>query len=209
MLHAPSGTGKTACLVLGCISRLNLELAKCQAIFVTPTRELAIAISHLTKSLGPVKPLCILQSRTSSTSSILSKKAGRDFVEESGCHLIFGNPGNIENLIGSGGLDTREVKMLIFEELDELLSRGYEKEILNIISVFSNSAIQLCVGFASNPSTTSVLAKMQDPVFCIVQNPYPSLEGMMDLVARLTNALLQVFSSSMYSVKERNGKQKL
>ena len=50
--QSQSGTGKTATFVIGALSRINFEEKTTQVLILAPTRELAIQINDVVKSLS-------------------------------------------------------------------------------------------------------------------------------------------------------------
>ena len=65
--QAQSGTGKTATFSVGVLQRLNLQYRECQALILSPTRELAMQVkcTHSvsykgTRHVGKVYSFCLL-----------------------------------------------------------------------------------------------------------------------------------------------------
>merc|ERR1719318_472231 len=50
--QAQSGTGKTATFSVAILQQLNIEVQKCQALILAPTRELASQIQKVVRALG-------------------------------------------------------------------------------------------------------------------------------------------------------------
>ena len=50
--QAQSGTGKTGTFSIGTLNNINTSLNRCQALFLSPTRELAIQTNNVVANLG-------------------------------------------------------------------------------------------------------------------------------------------------------------
>ena len=57
--------------------------------------------------------------------------------------LPAGTPGRVKHMISSQALDTRHIKTLVLDEVDVMLSRGFEDQVL--LSIFKSVAVD-CVG---------------------------------------------------------------
>jgi len=126
--QAQSGTGKTGAFVIGSLQILDLESKEtsAQVLVLAPTRELAQQIHKVVLSLGEylkVKSYCCVGG-TNVKDDILSLKDG--------VHIIVGTPGRVQHMISEGYLTTSNLKILIIDEADEMLSRGFKDQIYDI-----------------------------------------------------------------------------
>ncbi len=82
--QAQSGTGKTATFSIGILNRIDTNSRECQALILSPTRELAIQSESVVKTLGAfmsVKAHCCIG----------GKSVGEDIrVLEAGVHVVSG-----------------------------------------------------------------------------------------------------------------------
>ena len=51
---------------------------------------------------------------------------------ESGVHVVSGTPGRVYDMINRRALDTRNLKMLVIDEADEMLGRGFKSQLYDI-----------------------------------------------------------------------------
>ena len=51
---------------------------------------------------------------------------------ESGMHVVVGTPGRVFDMINRGALKTRDIKMFVLDEADEMLSRGFKDQIYDV-----------------------------------------------------------------------------
>lgn len=49
-----------------------------------------------------------------------------------GQHVVSGTPGRVFDLIKRRNLNTRNIKMLILDEADEMLSKGFKDQIYDV-----------------------------------------------------------------------------
>ena len=49
-----------------------------------------------------------------------------------GQHIVSGTPGRVYDMIKRRNLRTRSIKMLVLDEADEMLSRGFKEQIYNV-----------------------------------------------------------------------------
>ena len=165
--QAQSGTGKTATFAIGMLSRIDPACRRCQAIVLSPTRELADQSYKVTACLADymnIKVHCCVG----------GQDVRRDMKEVSqGVHIVVGTPGRVFDMIQRRSLDVSRTKIFILDEADDLLSRGsqgsqgFEDQIKDIFSRLPHE----------NPEFQSVLvsATMMHPVLKIadqlMQNP--------------------------------------
>ena len=51
---------------------------------------------------------------------------------ETGMHVVVGTPGRVFDMINRGALKTRDIKMFVLDEADEMLSRGFKDQIYDV-----------------------------------------------------------------------------
>jgi len=73
---------------------------------------------------------CNIYCCTGGTSIAVDKKNLRD-----GVHIVVGTPGRVNDMMKRGFLKTEHLKMMIFDEADEMLSRGFEEQIRDVFSL--------------------------------------------------------------------------
>lgn len=117
IVQESSGAGKTGAFTISTLQRVDESLKECQAIILSPTRELAIqthkVISLLSRYMDISCMLCI--GKTSIQENIRQAKTS---------HIVVGTPGRIIDLIQSNHLDVKNLKMFVLDEADDLLSSG-------------------------------------------------------------------------------------
>lgn len=125
VVQAQSGTGKTATFSIAALQRINIKLQAVQAVVLAPTRELAEQSQRVAAALGDYM-------------GILSHACvGGTFVRDDiravkNCHFVVGTPGRIFHLLQSKALNLDNLKLLILDEADEMLDRGFRDQIYDI-----------------------------------------------------------------------------
>jgi len=121
--QASSGTGKTGTFSIGLLQQLDFKVAPyCQAIILSPTKELAEqtnkVVNNLGDKIGVKTHICIGGKAVKNDIDILKK----------GIHVMIGTPGRIMDLLGRGVVDTNRIKILIIDEDDTKLDRGFNDQ---------------------------------------------------------------------------------
>ena len=170
--QAQSGTGKTGAFTIGSLNLLDVELNKTQVIVINPTYELVNQNYDVMKALSQYMNISIM------------KVVGKTSVEECKRELqkepqvIIGTPGRILDMIGKKYLYTKDIKLLILDEADEMLSGGFQDNIYNIIQ-FIPKETQICLFSATkNDYTLDLCDKfLNNPESILVENQNVTLEG--------------------------------
>jgi len=124
--QAQSGTGKTATLSISCLQTIDTTLREVQALVLSPTRELASQIQKVIMALGDsMNVLCHC--------CIGGTAVGEDVRKlDQGVHIVSGTPGRVFDMIRRRSLRTRNVKLLVLDEADEMLSKGFKDQIYDV-----------------------------------------------------------------------------
>lgn len=51
---------------------------------------------------------------------------------DAGVHVVSGTPGRVFDMIKRRALRTRDIKMLVLDEADEMLSKGFKEQIYDV-----------------------------------------------------------------------------
>jgi superfamily II DNA/RNA helicase len=127
--QAQSGTGKTATFSIGAISSVDISISKIQVIVLAPTRELAKQIHTVVSNLSKFISLLKVKVCVGGTSIHNELRQLRDDPP----HIVIGCPGRILDCIQKNGIASNNIKLLIMDEADELLSSGFLPQIQSIV----------------------------------------------------------------------------
>jgi len=171
--QAQSGTGKTATFAISILQRIDLSNNECQALVLAPTRELAQQIAKCLSDLGQH-----LAVRCHACVGGTSVKVDIELLNQ-GQHVVIGTPGRVHDLMRRGYLRTKDLKMFVLDEADEMLSRGFLDQIKEIFSTFQNEQFQTVLLSATMPNEILEITKsfMQDPIRILVKQEVLTLDG--------------------------------
>ena len=117
--QAMTGSGKTGAFGLPSLEIIDPNLKAAQVLVLAPTRELALQIENELKLMS--KYLGI------GTIAVYGGTAYGPQLEAfaRGAQIVVGTPGRLLDHLGSGNLKLDKLRVLVFDEADELLSLGF------------------------------------------------------------------------------------
>ena len=126
ILLSPTGSGKTLAYLLPLLETLKPEVKGVQAVVMVPSRELALQIDQVFKSMNtPYK--------------VMSCYGGRPTMEEhrtmKGINpsVIIGTPGRMNDHLSKQNFEAADVQTLIIDEFDKCLEFGFQEEMATVI----------------------------------------------------------------------------
>ena len=126
VLLSATGSGKTLAFLLPILDLLDPQNKKTQALIVVPSRELAMQIEKVFKSLGTwYKVTCCYGGhlRETEENNLLQPPA-----------LLIGTPGRLGDHIRRGNITVDTIETLVLDEFDKTLESGFYEEVAFIIS---------------------------------------------------------------------------
>ena len=170
--QAQSGTGKTATFSIGMLQNIDETQDEIQALILAHTRELALQILNVIRNISGYMNLRY--------NLCVGGTLIRDNIDEllKNPQIIIGTPGRVLDMINKKALNTRNLKILIIDEADEMLSKIFSNQIYDIFRFLPNS-IQVGLFSATMTEEFFKLSKcfMRDPVKILVKNEELTLEG--------------------------------
>ena len=128
LAQAKTGSGKTAAFAIGILNNLDTQIFMTQSLVICPTRELADQVTKEIRQLARAIP------NTNILTLCGGKPLGPQLASlERNPHIVVGTPGRILKHIGMGTLLIGGVKILVLDEADQMLSLGFQEDIMNII----------------------------------------------------------------------------
>jgi len=170
--QAQSGTGKTGAFSISLLSRIDETLDDIQCIVIVPTHELADQVYTVITELSSYSNIKTLKVVGKTSINICIQEL------EKNPHVIVGTPGRILDMINRKYLYTDKIKMLIFDEADEILSHGFKDTIYNIVQTIPKDT-QVCLFSATLPKDVLELTEkfMDEPERILVKKEQLTLEG--------------------------------
>ena len=129
VVQAATGSGKTLVFVLGMIAKMlrekNAPKNSTYALILAPTRELAVQITNVIRSLDPsLSPSCIIGGE--------SMQQQIDHLKED-ARIVVGTPGRIRDVLRRP-LNLNTCRFFVLDEADEMLSIGFLQDVRAILS---------------------------------------------------------------------------
>lgn len=125
LLLSATGSGKTLAYLLPIIKLLNPAIPKSQALIIVPSRELALQIESVFKSMGTnLKVTCCYGGhlRETEENNLTQPPA-----------LLIGTPGRLADHIRRGNITIDTIETLVLDEFDKSLELGFQDEMSFII----------------------------------------------------------------------------
>ena len=170
--QSQSGTGKTGAFTIGILNSIDTKIKKTQYIVLTPTHELAKQIYSVIENLGARMDItmCKVIGKTSINESIMELK--RD------PQIIVATPGRLFDMINKRHIFTDNIKTLVLDEADEILSSGFMEVLYDIIKCMPKKC-QMCLFSATMPKEILDLTNnfMDNPERLLVNKDELTLEG--------------------------------
>lgn len=125
VILSATGSGKTLAFLLPILHRLDPSVKEPQALIIAPSRELALQIESVFRSMGSgLKVLCCYGGHK------------REIEEASLAHppaLLIGTPGRLADHIRRGNIPLERIAFLVLDEFDKTLELGFEEEVSFVI----------------------------------------------------------------------------
>jgi ATP-dependent RNA helicase DeaD len=161
VVQARTGTGKTAAFGIPLVDQMiKRSLRAPQALILTPTRELALQVSREIERIGAKRGI-----RPATVYGGAPMQRQIDALRD-GAQIVVGTPGRVLDHMRRGTLSPKELRILILDESDEMLSMGFERE-LNAIVDFLPEQRQTLLFSATLPPEIVRMAstRLHDPQF--------------------------------------------
>jgi len=131
--QANTGTGKTAAYGLPLLQSINHKEKFVQGIILCPTRELSQQVAkQLFKFTKYTHKIFVESVYGGEKIDIQIRNLSRP------THIIVATPGRLIDLVNRQVVDLRNVKTVILDEADEMLSMGFKKELDQILAFTPN-----------------------------------------------------------------------
>lgn len=161
MVQSRTGSGKTGAFLLPILERVDPSKPGCQALILTPTRELAHQVRNEAELL----------SRDSGIMTI-PVYGGVGYGPQldafrAGVHIVVGTPGRILDHLIRRSLTLADLKIIVFDEADRLLSMGFYPDMRAIREFLPRRRYNAYLFSATYPSHVHRLAGefLRDPDF--------------------------------------------
>ncbi len=147
LIQARTGSGKTGAFLLPMLARLDPSRATCQALILVPTRELAKQVWQEAEKLIGEAGL-----RTVAVYGGVGYGAQIEALKQ-GAQIVVGTPGRVLDHLMRRSLTLEQLKMLIFDEADRMLSMGFYPDMQEVKRYLPQRAIHTAMFSATFPES--------------------------------------------------------
>lgn len=170
--QSQSGTGKTTIFCVSVLQTINTRSNTTQALVLSPTRELAEQSRNVMLAFGDYM-------NVTCHACIGGKSVGDDMrALQQGVHVVSGTPGRVFDMIKRRCLKTRNLKMLVIDEADEMLGKGFKEQLYDIYRYLPPETQVVLVSATMPHDVLEMTTKfMNEPVRILVKRDELTLEG--------------------------------
>lgn len=168
--QAQAGQGKTGAFTLSILQRIDPKLMKTQAIVLVPTRVLADMHLEFMRAMGSRRSVNVTRCIGGT-----SMREDREAIR-AGAHIVLGTPGRIAGLIEDRTLSVKDLRVLVLDEADELLSDygsdgGFREKMKWIIQHVSKDTQMAVFSATFSPAILEITDKFMVNVVNILIKP--------------------------------------
>jgi len=180
VIQSHSGTGKTATFIIGLLQRVNPEFTQPQCIIVSNTRELADQTYKVFLQLSAYTNikcnLCI--------GGDMQYKYNSDNIKE---QVIIGTPGRISDLINKDIINSDQIKLIVIDEADDVLSTSFRKQVKKIFQKIPKESQVILVSATIPPEMASLFDNILKPdyISILVKDDELTLDGIIQYYINL------------------------
>jgi superfamily II DNA/RNA helicase len=188
--QAQSGTGKTGTFSISALSIVDVKIESPQVLMLSPVKDLAMQTYKIVKSLGQYTGI--------KTSLLVGKGLGKSEIDYSSrddipapdmkSQIFVGTPGKVCEWLKRKKLNLNSLRLMILDEADEMLSKGFKDQIKEIFSYVSPDS-QIALFSATIPREILEITTnfMRNPVKILVKEEELTLEGIRQFYVSVEN----------------------
>jgi ATP-dependent RNA helicase DeaD len=165
--QSQTGSGKTLAFGLPAVQRIDNTSRSTQALIMCPTRELAMQVC------AEIHKVASFREGVRATPIYGGSSYDRQIrALQTGSQIVVGTPGRILDFVDRGTLKLDDLKMLVFDEADEMLDMGFADEIERLMqavpkerqtiffsATFDPRIRRLIDRYTNNPATITIEQK--------------------------------------------------
>lgn len=161
MVQSRTGSGKTGAFIMPIMEMINNRLEAVQALVLVPTRELAQQVAKEAEVLAGPDGMRVI-----AVYGGVKYGAQLDAFKR-GTHLVVGTPGRVLDHLVRRSLKLDDLKVLVFDEADRMLSMGFYPDMRRIQDYLPTSGLYSCMFSATFPARVKSLARqfLNEPAF--------------------------------------------
>ena len=210
--QAQTGSGKTLAFGIPLVESCTSSGGGVQGLVLVPTRELAIQVASVLEAVsGHRVALTLLYGGRA--------LGGEKRALQKGVQIVVGTPGRTLDHLRQGNLSLRSLRTLVLDEADEMLDRGFTRDVEAIIAetpterqtVLFSATLPDWVAKTSdkhlrNPKTVRVIADEADALkiehLIYKMNPEVKMQALRTLLDQRGDSPILVFGKTKHGVKK-------
>lgn len=128
---SPTGSGKTLAYLLPLTQLIDENDDECQAVVVTPGRELTLQSATVLKDMGSgLRAMACYGGRATMDEHRVMRQVRPQ--------IVFGTPGRLNDHLDKGNLVANHIKYLVIDEFDKCLEMGFQDEMIRLVNALPN-----------------------------------------------------------------------
>ncbi len=183
---APTGSGKTAAFALPILEMLlKKEVSKTRhirSLIIVPTRELAIQVEEVFKSLSVFLPRNLKAMAVYGGVSI-----NPQMLRLFGTEILIATPGRLLDLISKNAVKLSAVELLVLDEADQVLSLGFKEEVDKVFTLLPKKRQSILFSATTGENVSLLIDKLLNNPIKIEVQQETITPDLIDQVAYLTN----------------------
>ncbi|MBN2045672.1 MAG: DEAD/DEAH box helicase [Anaerolineales bacterium] len=161
MVQAQTGSGKTGAFILPILELVDTNKKACQALILVPTRELAQQVARDATALAAGTNFGVV--------SVYGGSSYKPQIEafKEGVQLVVGTPGRILDHLIKRNLKLDDLRILVFDEADRMMSMGFFEDMLRVQEFLPDRPVQTGMFSATFPAQVMHLTSyfLEEPEF--------------------------------------------
>ncbi len=189
--QAQTGSGKTLAFALPIMEAIDTGNRTTQALVLVPTRELARQVGSVLQDLSPGSNVKV---------TLVYGGVGYEPQERalrSGSHVVIGTPGRVLDHIKKRTLKLDNLKIMILDEADEMLDRGFAPDVDRILA-FTPRSRQTALFSATTPDWVQKIAKKHQNEPLVIETASDA-----DQEPEIEHVAMEVFREDKFQVLVR------
>ncbi|KAG8892337.1 Eukaryotic initiation factor 4A-III [Tulasnella sp. 417] len=172
IIQAEPGMGKTSTIAIAILQRIDDDLREVQALVLSPTRELATRAQSVIAALADYSDI--------ECHACVGGTPVREDLKalEHGVHVVSGTPERVFDMIKRRKLLVQNIKMMVIEEADEMLRKGFREQIYDIYRYLLPATQVVFISIELPDSLLKMTAKlMKNPIRMLFERDESTLTG--------------------------------
>lgn len=151
VVQSATGSGKTGAFVIPALNEINSRERKVQVLILEPTRELAMQTREEVYKVSADMRMGSL--------AVFGGFPIRRQIEDlkKGPQIVIATPGRLADLMERGAIDLSAVKMLIIDEVDQMMDMGFSDAVVEIWKSLENLSQTMTFSATYTPQIMKML----------------------------------------------------